>query len=76
VGHPFLFSRTVGGKLRARGAAGGGFEDGEGGALRIGNDYELLGLTSEARKWYERSLAIDPRLPQIREALSRVEGQN
>jgi hypothetical protein len=41
-------------------------------ALRIGNDYELVGLKSEARKWYERSLAIDPQLPQIREALARV----
>ena len=45
-------------------------------ALRIGNDYELLGIRSEARRWYERSLAIDPRLPEIREALARVERQH
>jgi len=41
-------------------------------ALRFGNEYERVGSRREARAWYERAFAIDPYLPQAREALARV----
>jgi tetratricopeptide (TPR) repeat protein len=40
---------------------------------RIGTEYERVGEKAEARRWYERALALDPDFPRAREALARLE---
>lgn len=42
-------------------------------AYRIGNDCMTVGLRDEAKKWFERAVAINPRFSQAREALARLE---
>jgi 4-amino-4-deoxy-L-arabinose transferase-like glycosyltransferase len=39
---------------------------------RVGSDYERLGSKTQARRWYERALAINPNFKMAREALARV----
>ena len=41
--------------------------------FRIGSDCQRVGLTQEARIWYERALGINPHFAQAREALARLE---
>jgi len=41
--------------------------------FRLGNDCLRVGMKSEAQKWFERTLAINPKFSQAREALTRLE---
>ena len=41
--------------------------------FRIGNDCLSGGVRDEARKWYERALAINPNFSKARDALARLE---
>jgi Protein of unknown function (DUF2723) len=41
--------------------------------FNIGGTCERAGLKAEARSWYQRAVAINPRFPQAREALARLE---
>jgi 4-amino-4-deoxy-L-arabinose transferase-like glycosyltransferase len=41
-------------------------------AFRIGSDCERASLKNEARDWYERALAINPHLSEVREALAQL----
>src|SRR5215471_9897946 len=41
--------------------------------LNIGASCELVGLKTEARAWYERALAINPKFSKARQALARLE---
>jgi dolichyl-phosphate-mannose-protein mannosyltransferase len=42
-------------------------------AWRIGHEYERGGWKQEAREWYQRALAVDPNLPQVQQALARLD---
>jgi hypothetical protein len=41
-------------------------------AFCIGNEYERAGLKRDARNWYQRTFALHPDLPGVREALARI----
>jgi hypothetical protein len=41
-------------------------------AYRVAKEFEAGNLAAEARRWYERSLGIDPELPKALEALRRL----
>lgn len=41
--------------------------------FNIGGTCQRVGLNAEARRWYERALAINPQYSQAREALARLE---
>src|SRR5581483_4619497 len=41
-------------------------------AFRLGSDYERVGGKTEARRWYERALSINPDFKMARDALARV----
>ncbi|MEY2546524.1 MAG: hypothetical protein QOG48_1641 [Verrucomicrobiota bacterium] len=40
--------------------------------FRIGSDYERVGGKTEARRWYERALVLDPHFKLARDALTRI----
>jgi hypothetical protein len=42
-------------------------------AFSIGGSCERVGLTEQARTWYQRALAINPQFSKAREALARLE---
>jgi tetratricopeptide (TPR) repeat protein len=42
-------------------------------AFRIGTDCARVGLSQEARRWYERALDMKPNFSQARDALARLE---
>ena len=42
-------------------------------SFNIGGTCERAGLKAEARAWYQRALAVNPRFSQAREALARLE---
>ncbi|MGH8100226.1 MAG: tetratricopeptide repeat protein, partial [Chthoniobacterales bacterium] len=41
-------------------------------AWRIGDVYQSAGQITEARTWYQRALALDPYLPDVRQALAKL----
>lgn len=41
-------------------------------AGRVGVQFLQAGLYREAREWFERALAVDPDLPEIKEAMSKL----
>jgi len=41
--------------------------------LAVGRESEKARFYGEARKWYERAVAMDPNLSEAREALVRLE---
>ena len=44
-------------------------------ALRMGATLEALDRFAEARTWYERGLAIEPDVRELRQALDRIKGK-
>jgi len=44
-------------------------------AYRVAKEFEAAKLYPQARKWYERALAVDPELPKALEALHRLATQ-
>ena len=42
-------------------------------AFNIGGICERAGLSTEARAWYKRALAVNPQFSKAREALARLE---
>jgi hypothetical protein len=41
----------------------------------MGLTLESAGRYADARRWYERGLAIEPDVPELKQALDRVRGK-
>ena len=44
-------------------------------AWRIGDVYQSGGQITDARAWYQRALALDPDLPDIRQTLAKLDNK-